>query len=230
MRVNIKDKIYKIGVEMVKNHPRYPDVVCNPKNGIVPRCLIYEDENRKPSQRGSVIVGINPGQSDELEREFYKKTGASYSATLKYWNDRIKNLRYYTHGRVLVDNMGLLGPILWTELVKCESLVGIKELSVQTIRDSINRYLFNELKIIPKNWPLIAVGGEAFKILSYRFPNRIVIGIPHITSSRGQFHKLFSKNIINLLAKQQINKVLDGDKPIATAFKCKNGNCRFDYF
>src|SRR3989338_2121986 len=226
---SIKDKIHKIGIEMMKNHPRYHDTVFDPKRGIVPRCLIYEDENRNLSRRGSVIVGINPGQSNEPEREFYKKTGASYPATITYWDDRIKKLRYYVHGRAFVDALKLRGPILWTELVKCESQPGIRELSVQTIRDSINRYLFKELEAIPGDWLLIAVGGEAFKILSYHFPDRIVIGIPHITSARGQFHKLFSKNVINPIEKQQLKKLLRDNKLVATAFKCRNGDCRFDY-
>jgi len=226
--ISIKSEIYKIGVDMVESHPSYPDVVCDPKRGILPRCLIYEDDSRDSSARGSVMVGINPGRASKWEKAFYKKHGSTYDATLACWNEKIKSHPYYTRGRAFANSIGLRGPILWTELVKCESPRGI-ELSVQTIRDSINRYLFKELEIIPKDYPLIAIGNEAFKILGYRFPNRIVIGIPHITGSYGQFHKLFSKNTLNPGAKRQLDKVLRGGEPIATAFKCRNGDCRFDY-
>jgi len=227
---NISDAIYKIGEDMVKNHPQYSDVVYDPKNGIVPRCLIYEEEEGHVLPvPGSVIIGINPGHATKWEREFYKKHGPTYEATLKCWDEKIKNHPYYVRGRALVDSIGLHGPILWTELVKCESLPDNTVLSVQTIRDSINRYLFKELEVIPKNWPLIAVGSEVFKILGYRFPERTVIGIPHITGSYGQFHKLFSKNKLNPKAEKQLNEVLASKKPIATAFKCRGGTCRFDY-
>jgi hypothetical protein len=174
------------------------------------------------------MVGINPGRASNWEKEFYKKHGPTYDATLACWDEKIKNHSYYTRGRAFADSIELHGPILWTELVKCESPKGV-ELSVQTIRDSINCYLFKELEIIPKSWPLIAVGNEAFKILGYRFPERTVIGIPHITGSYGQFHKLFSKNVINPIAKQQLKKLLGDNKPLATTFKCRNGDCRFDY-
>lgn len=221
----IKEAIYKIGVKMVQDHLYYSDVVNDPANGIVPRCLIYEEEGRDLYGRGSVMVGINPGRANETEREFYQRRGAAYEATLEYWDEKIKSLRYYKRGRALVDGIGLHGPILWTELVKCESPKGVK-LSVQTIRDSINLYLFEELKVIPENWPLIGIGYKAFEILAYRFPKRTVIGIPHITGSYGQFNKLFT-NKINPRAKQQLEKILKG-KSIATAFKCRNGSCCFD--
>ena len=217
---------------MMKNHPRYFDVVCDPKNGIVPRCLIYEEDERSASDRGSVIVGINPGRSAGSspravrEREFYKSRGCSYEVIVEYWNKEIRNYCYYVRSRAFVDSIDLHGPILWTELVKCESPKNV-ELSVQTIRDSINRYLFKELEVIPEDWPLIALGGEAFKILGYRFPGRTVIGIPHVTGSRGQFLKLFSQNKINPDAKKHLNIILADKNPIATTFKCRNNNCKF---
>ncbi|MFQ5788318.1 MAG: hypothetical protein ACE5H1_10115 [Thermodesulfobacteriota bacterium] len=74
-----------------------------------------------------------------------------------------------------------------------------------------------------------AVGNEVFKILGYRFPERIVIGIPHITGSYGQFHKLFSKNKLNPDAEKHLKYVLANKKPVATAFKCRGDKCIFDY-
>ena len=222
----IKEAIYKIGVKMVHDYPHYPDIVNNPANGIVPRGLIYIEKDRDLSGRGSVMVGINPGRANRVEREFYKNRAATYKTTIEYWDKKIKNLRYYKRGLKLVDKIGLHGPILWTELVKCESPKGVT-LSVQTIRDSINRYLFREVECTPEDWPLIGIGDKAFEILAYSFPKRTVIGIPHITGSYGQFHRLFTGSKINPHAKQQLKKILR-EKSIAAAFKCRNGNCCFD--
>ncbi len=232
---HISDKIYKIGTDMVKNHPQYSDVVCDPKNGIIPRCLIYEENGRDASAQGSVIVGINPGRLVKSsvkandEREFYKSEGGDYNAVLEFWNKEMRKYKYYKYGRQLVDQIGLGGPILWTELVKCEVSKGV-ELSVQTICASIHKYLFKELEIVPKDWPLIAVSNIVFKILSHQYSNRIVIGIPHITNSRGQFHKLLSKNNeLDPGAEKHLYRVLADGKFIATRFKCTKDNCRFDY-
>ncbi len=215
---------------MVKNHPQYPDAVCDIEKGIMPRCLIYEEDGRNDPAKGAkgvVIVGINPGRSRKSEREYYKNRKDKYESIVEYWNEEIGNRPYYTRCRAFVDSIGLSGPILWTELVKCESQRDVK-LSVQTIRDSINRYLFKELEIIPKDWPLIGVGNQAFEILSYRFPDRMVVGIPHAAGSYGQFNKLFSSNRINPKAKKYIKKeFLEKRKPIANAFKCRGGECRF---
>ncbi|MBI2953189.1 MAG: hypothetical protein HYY30_02670 [Chloroflexi bacterium] len=54
-------------------------------------------------------------------------------------------------------------------------------------------YLNRELQSIPHDWPLIAIGYEAYKAMAYIHPSRIVIGIPHPTASRGQFSKLFDQ-------------------------------------
>jgi len=41
------------------------------------------------------------------------------------------------------------------------------------------------------DWPIVAVGFEAYKALSYRFPTRIVIGIPHPMARGQEFKELF---------------------------------------
>lgn len=46
---------------------------------------------------------------------------------------------------------------------------------------------------MPSDWPLVAVGWEAYKALAYLHPSRVVIGVPHPTASRGQFSKLFEQ-------------------------------------
>jgi hypothetical protein len=199
----IEKEIYKIGSEMIRKagvYRGYEDVRCDPKKGILPRCLYYETEDRKLSKRGCVIVGINPGRAKEDERDYFRKNGATYKAEVNYWQDywqEAKNKRtgkkhpYYERLRTLASDLGIEGPILWTELVKCESEKGTS-LSVQTIRDDIHRYLLKEIHHIPGSWPLIGAGRRAYEILSFSFPKRTVIGVPHPTGSYGQFNRLMA--------------------------------------
>jgi hypothetical protein len=168
----------------------------DPARGILPRYLVYDDSGREENGMGCVIVGLNPGQSDEKEHRFYIDNGASYENSLRYWKDRIRGLRYYTRLKDIANKFGFSGPILWTELVKCENSVKGENLCVETIRDDINKYLFREIDIIPEEWPLIGVGRKAYEILSYSFPKRLIIGIPHVTGSYGGYYKLFNNGEI----------------------------------
>jgi hypothetical protein len=187
----LKRKINDIGNQMVKCHNQCNDILCRPQEGILPRCLILDIEGRTQS-RGTVIVGINPGPSKPHERNYYIKEGQNYQNVLDYWEEYIRKRKYYHSLRSFVDQLGFDGPILWTELVKCENAPGIIKPTLQTFRICTNTYLREELKYVPAHWPIIAVGGEAYKALAYLFPHHIVIGIPHPSGSYGHFSKLFN--------------------------------------
>src|SRR3989344_703505 len=118
-----QDSITQIGEKMVldDSYANYPDLVYNPLKGIIPRCLIYEEDGRDIKSRGSIIVGLNPGKSNKEERDFYKSKPISYGAVLEYWRSKISTLSYFNRLRKFVDELGLVGPILFTDLVKCES-------------------------------------------------------------------------------------------------------------
>lgn len=92
---------------------------------------------------------------------------------------------------MLVDQIDLRGPMLWTELAKCESTKDVRGVPLATLRTCAGRYLKREIDVLPDSWPLIAVGGEAFKALAYLHPNRVIIGVPHPTGSHGHFARLF---------------------------------------
>ena len=195
------------------------DVVCDVRGGIIPRGLIFESNGRRPAGRGSIIVGVNPGNAEKDEKEFYKNH-KDYKDIAAYWEENILSKEYYRNLRSLVDQVGLVGPILWTELVKCESasVDGKKrELQVETIRADINEHLFQEIELTPGNWPLIGISKPAYAILSYRFPKRTVIGIPHATASFGYFDRLFNDGILKLEFKQMLMQALQSQKPAAVA-------------
>ena len=180
----IEKRINRIGQQLINDcdfYAKHADLICEPKKGIIPRALSYETEQRDLAKRGSVIVGLNPGSmtgrrfSKERKeiKSYREKDKFNYQKMDKFLkerfmldgNDRKAHL-YYRRLRYIADQLNLRGPILWTEIVKCESKERGK-LSVKTIRDDINRYLLREIRIAPKNWPLIGVG-ELLRIFMTR--------------------------------------------------------------
>jgi len=190
--MSLVSSINEIGQRMVACNYHCAGIALDTHKGILPRCLILEIEGRKGS-KGSVVVGINPGRSRPDEREFYRSNGQTYEQVMAYWQERVGYLhRYYTKLRTLVGQLGFEGPILWTELVKCENTSSKSgQPPLQTFRTCTRTYLSTELQVVPDEWPLIAIGTESFKALAYMFASRAVIGIPHPTGSHGQFSSLF---------------------------------------
>lgn len=165
-------------------------VANNPAKGVLPRCLIVE-RGSAPG-RGALVSGINPARSNERERAFYRKHGATYEAVVEFWHDKIAPIAYYERLRNFLHGVGVSGPVVWTDLAKCENAPDQQGLlPLQTLRTCTGRYLIKELAALPKDWPLIAVGAEAYKALSYLEPRRTVLGIPHPTGSHGHFSYMF---------------------------------------
>ena len=219
-------EIHKIGQNMVNCSNKCPGTAYNPQEGFLPRCLILEIDDRALAG-GTAIVGINPGNSNSHERSYYIKNGKSYDKVEEYWKNHIQKRKYYSWLKRFADQLGFSGPILWTELMKCENAERGKMPPLQTFRVCTKTFLSVEPGLIPDDWPLIAVGGEVYKALAYRFPNRIVIGIPHITGAYGYFFKLFDKNgDLSHNFKLSNDKLWDGNDGKAQWFDGKNGNIR----
>jgi hypothetical protein len=54
------------------------------------------------------------------------------------------------------------------------------------------KYLKEELAIDEiKNWPIICIGKDEFKMISFAYPDRIVIGLPHVTGAHGDAPKIY---------------------------------------
>jgi len=192
--MTIHERIARIGKELVCCKKRCRGIKNRPREGILPRCLILET-TKQEEPITSIIVGINPGQSKQKEREWFVREGANYDAEIEYWNAKARKLSYHRRLRDLTKQLGYKRGILWTELVKCESEEKGREPPLQTFRVCIKNYLERELKLVSNKVPIIAVGNKAFEALSYRFPDRLIIGVPHPTGSRGNFRKLFGKKL-----------------------------------
>lgn len=158
--------------------------------GIIPRCLYLE--KREEYEKGCVVVGINPGKSKENERGNYKKINLTYDDVKIVSKNIIDSHKYYNQIRKFLEIIDRNGPILWTELVKCENEENNLP-DLQTFRICTKKYLTEEIKKVPENWPLIAVGKMVYYALSFLYPDKAVIGIPHPTGSYGYFNKLIDQ-------------------------------------
>jgi hypothetical protein len=202
--------IERLGCELVACERACEGIVCNRVTGQIPRCLYLETEGRS-GPRGAVIVGLNPGQSNECERKHYQDRDCTYNSVMAWFREagvnQGENHPYYRRLRPLVEALGLRGPILWTELAKCESAPG-GTVPLQTFRTCTREFLQKELENVPLDWPLFGIGREAYTALAYRFPDRTVIGVPHPTGSYGHFSKLFDQGRLRDSVAQAANAVL----------------------
>ena len=56
------------------------------------------------------------------------------------------------------------------------------------------QFLTKELNLVDADWPVLCIGKESFKYLRYASPNRIVIGLPHVTGSFGGQANIYLSN------------------------------------
>jgi hypothetical protein len=209
----LQREIDAIGKRLVNCREQCAGIMNDPDRGILPRCLILERSVR--SGRGCLVVGINPGRSKPRERAFYLKAGASYASVNAFWTKEIAGAAYYHRLRQFLDEIELSGPIIWSDLAKCEKALNIKGLiPLQTLRTCTGRFLQRELDATPPDWPVIGVGGEAYKALAYLEPTRTVLGVPHPTGSRGQFSALFMNDMLRPKVARTVKEALSRKTPI----------------
>lgn len=182
--------ITQIGQRMVQCSESCAGVVHDAAAGILPRSLILE--RAECCGRGCLVAGINPDRAKPRERACYRERGPSYEAVTAYWHQNVERLPYYKSLHQVVDGVGLTGPLIWSDLVKCERSPEAKgSIPLQTLRTCARRFLQKELDETPEDWPVFGLGRETYKALAYLEPTRTVIGIPHPTASPGQFRELF---------------------------------------
>jgi hypothetical protein len=203
----LKGGIAAIGEKLVACQKNCEGVCRSQSEGILPRCLILETNNRSKN-KGSIVCGINPAPAKTDEINYYRQNGASYGSLLKYWeqgglnNKEPKSIPYYKSLRAFVDGLGLTGPILWTDIAKCQNKSIEEKLSVkkhpQTFRRCSTSFLSEEVGLCPSDWPIIAAGNDAYHALLYLCPNRALIGIPHPTGqfARNKFSQMFERELV----------------------------------
>lgn len=199
-----------VGKRMVACKRQCQGIARHPEEGILPRGLVLDVDGRR-EDRGCVIVGINPGHASHRAREYHIANDLSYDSVVADWRNHNADWAYYPKLRQLADALGLTGPILWTEIVKCESAVANDLPPLQTIRVCTNACLAEELRLAPSEWPLLAVGRLTYRTLAYGQPGRPVIGVPHPTGSRGQFARLFADGQLRREFREVADSLWDGD-------------------
>lgn len=144
-----------------------------------------------------IVCGMNPSKAKKPEIAAYRQEGASYPVVLAFWNQHLSSIPYFSRTRRFVRALGYSGPILWTDVAKCERSNPSTPISFathpQTFRVCASSYLTNEIKVCPETWPLIENGKDAFTALSYLFPSRRVIGIAHSTGAYSRFSRMWPR-------------------------------------
>ena len=164
-------------------------VACVPDLGIRPRGPLIESGDR--ASVGALIVGLNPGGSDDLEREVLRRP--THATEWESWiHGRTERNLYLERLRRFAHAIGVRGPIIWSNVAKCECAPGRRGLSLLTQRDCAHRFLVRELDVVPKTWVAIAAGQDAFQALAFLSLNRVVLGIPHPTGAHPAFSRLWN--------------------------------------
>lgn len=174
----LTERIMEVAHEMARCTAACDGVSNSPLSGCPPRGLLLETIGRTGAS-GSIVSGQNPGLVGDVEKRHYLTEGAGYKQQLAAWENIVRDVRYFTRLRQLLGCLGLDGPILWTDVAKCEG----KNPPQETLMTCSQRFLSRELAVTPSGWPVIAAGSRAFQALGYMAGVRPVVGFPHPTGS-----------------------------------------------
>lgn len=176
-----------------------------PRAGRPPRGLVLETQGRHGS--GAIVVGQNPGKAGRVEAQHYRVNGSGYKQQLAAWHALIRDqVAYFVLLRQLLAHLKLDGPILWTDVAKCEGT----NPPLGTLMTCSQRYLARELSVIPADWPVIAAGAQAFHAIGFMAGLRPVVGLRHPTgrfSAKGfqvQLEKLANDSLYLAAVRQHV--------------------------
>jgi hypothetical protein len=160
-----------------------------------------------------LAVGLNPGTSSARERALYLGSEIAYDR-VKVYRTSIGKIPYLVRSLSVIDQLGLSGPIIWSNLAKCENEDGRKGLPpLQTLRHCARRFLFREITATPYDWGVLGIGWEAYRALAYLVPDRAVIGIPHPTGGYRDFRKILQKGQLRKEVKDRALRALRSPEP-----------------
>lgn len=186
----------------------------------MPRCLIFEPCGWEHLDGGVIVVGLNPGKADHGERRIIKELfrpghdrRRAYAAYLAWLNNAIQAIPFYTLMRAALAALDFAGPILWTEIVKCESGTPLvvdgrarpvsfglgPPFRMTTVRTCCDEHLRAELALCPPEWPSVAAGlgvGDCLDETRAELAcTRPILAVPHPTGSEN-FLKTFIPSVV----------------------------------
>ncbi|WP_434043929.1 MULTISPECIES: uracil-DNA glycosylase family protein [Sorangium] len=198
---DLETSVRHLQVEIARCPLACHSVEWRPAEGHLPRGL-WLDIEAGEGDGDVIIVGQNPGQPSREERKIYTtRASRSTEEQVMAMNSHVasnvlpKHL-YYTRMRNAARELGFKGRILWTDLVKCSATDGGKlpvQAHLPTYSRCMNTWLRKELAKFPQ-WPVLTAGRATLDALWPLLPERLLVGVPHPTGSRGDFAKLFLKN------------------------------------
>lgn len=155
---------------------------------------------------GIIVIGKNPGKISEDEvktftDQYKQDSSLLYEGISDYWRNNwfhgVHVIPFYNNINWLLNYLNKVMPsldlkqVLWTERIKCEFAKGISE-CFDSANECHRKYLKKELGISDfKGWPIICIGKDEFKFISFAYPDRIVIGLPHVTGAHGDAPKIY---------------------------------------
>jgi len=166
--------------------------------GIIPRGLYLETLNRAKT-KGVIVVGMNPGRinNDSQEYKNLLKDKISYYNYVKAFEKNILYKHpYFKRTHEVLEILKFTGPILWTEIVKCQSEENGK-LSYDTIRNCVHKFLKKEVELV--DYPIFALGDKAYNTCLLLFPERKIIDSQHPPGANSNFY-----NFLKLIKKHQL--------------------------
>jgi hypothetical protein len=180
--------------------------------GIIPRCLFFDENDCTGTERITIVVGLNPGEAKTKEKNALKGV-KTYEAAMAYFKKDYYNDVFYSRSKTLLTETGLNGPILWTEVAKCQG----KFITKETMAFCASHYLMKEVSLAQKHFDevvIIALAKGVYDPLIFLLPNSKVMGVPHPTSSRGQFRRLFMDTFQTLTesTKSEMHAFLNSDR------------------
>lgn len=192
--VNVKD-IDKLGEKITNCTFRCDGVENNPKEAAIPRGF-YLELNDRTNAPGIIVVGMNPGRikRDGSEyREILRNNGSYSNYKDAFERNILYKHHYFKRTRKILKILDIAGPILWTEIVKCQSDEN-KKLAPQTIRVCVHKFLKKEVSLV--KGPILALGNKAYNTCLLIFPERKIIGVYHPSGANVGFDE-FLKFLTN---------------------------------
>ena len=209
--VSILELIDRLGEDLVVCPDACAGISRDPSRGILPRSLFLE--RPEATGRGCLAVGLNPGTSSARERAFYLDAEITFGR-IKAYRASIAGGPYFKRSLSIIDELELSGPILWSNLAKCENEAGRNGLPpLQTLRHCTRRFLRQELAATPTDWAVLGIGWEAYRALAYLVPERAVIGIPHPTGGYRDFRKMLENGRLREELKDRATRHLNPPEP-----------------
>jgi hypothetical protein len=175
--------------------------------------LIKHKQNflKKSGQRninGLIIVGLNPGQINSVEKQFFRTNDYQKSDNINKFllqNDFFAKNTYFSepyYKNICLFLQKILNgadcPIIFSEVIYCQNELSNKTIPFATFSNCLNKYLFEIINRF--DWPIICFHKESSKFIHIKFPERKIIVVPHASGQYTAYKlkKMSRKHIINI--------------------------------